>query len=245
MSDKYFTEREVLKNEFPSAELQICLFHVLRSIRREVTTDKMCITSQQQSLWRSSKKWFMPEQKTNVDEYDEKGNVPADDSTNNLPDVEDGLISENSNDGKTDILDTVIDSESEKMIKDDINLIKFPLTLQKRGRPKGADLTVIGLPAKKKRNASGRLKNFVAPPSKNASQSKKAAHKCTWDISETYVLVNTWKEGFVELESHKSPAAWRRILADVNKKGPGDKTLEQVKKAKKFERSIQGGQGKE
>eukprot|EP00794_Sanderia_malayensis_P016431 gene16431-18067_t len=41
----------------------------------------------------------------------------------------------------------------------------------------------------------------------------------------TDALVNAWKEEFIELENHKNPAAWRRILADVKKKGPGDKTL--------------------
>ena len=50
ISDKDFTERDVLSKEFPNAKLQICLFHVLRSIRREITTDKMGITSEQRSL---------------------------------------------------------------------------------------------------------------------------------------------------------------------------------------------------
>ena len=43
MSDKDFNERAVLKKEFPNASLHICLFHVLRSFRREVTTDKLSI----------------------------------------------------------------------------------------------------------------------------------------------------------------------------------------------------------
>lgn len=43
MSDKDFNERAVFKKEFPNAALHICLFHVLRSFRREVTTDKLSI----------------------------------------------------------------------------------------------------------------------------------------------------------------------------------------------------------
>ena len=47
MSDKDFTEREAFSTAFPDALLQLCLFHVLRTFRREVTTDKMDITNQQ------------------------------------------------------------------------------------------------------------------------------------------------------------------------------------------------------
>ena len=43
MSDKDFNEMPVFKKEFPNASLRICLFHVLRSFRREVTTDKLSI----------------------------------------------------------------------------------------------------------------------------------------------------------------------------------------------------------
>ena len=43
ISDKDFTERAVFQKEFPNAALHICLFHVLRTFRREVTTDKMSI----------------------------------------------------------------------------------------------------------------------------------------------------------------------------------------------------------
>ena len=37
MSDKDFNERAVFKKEFPNAALHICLFHVQRNFRREVT----------------------------------------------------------------------------------------------------------------------------------------------------------------------------------------------------------------
>ena len=43
ISDEDFTERAVFQKEFPNAALHICLFHVLRTFRREVTTDKMSI----------------------------------------------------------------------------------------------------------------------------------------------------------------------------------------------------------
>ena len=45
MSDKDFTEREVFKDSFPTATLSICLYHTLRSFRREITCEKMGITS--------------------------------------------------------------------------------------------------------------------------------------------------------------------------------------------------------
>ena len=43
MSDKDFNDRAIFKKEFPNAALHICLFHVLRSFRREVTKDKLNI----------------------------------------------------------------------------------------------------------------------------------------------------------------------------------------------------------
>lgn len=41
ISDKDFVERAVFQREFPEARLMICLFHTLRSLRREVTCDKL------------------------------------------------------------------------------------------------------------------------------------------------------------------------------------------------------------
>ena len=43
MTDKDMAERTVFKAAFPSASLQLCLFHTLRSISREVTLEKMGI----------------------------------------------------------------------------------------------------------------------------------------------------------------------------------------------------------
>ena len=51
MTDKDMTEREVLANKFPSAQLLICLFHTLRTFRREVTLDKMGITAGQRNTF--------------------------------------------------------------------------------------------------------------------------------------------------------------------------------------------------
>lgn len=50
MADKDMTEREVFASEFPSAQLLICLFHTFRTFRREVSMDKMGITSGQRNL---------------------------------------------------------------------------------------------------------------------------------------------------------------------------------------------------
>ncbi len=41
ISDKDFTERAVFQKEFPTASLIICLFHTLRSLKREVTCEKL------------------------------------------------------------------------------------------------------------------------------------------------------------------------------------------------------------
>ena len=47
MTDKDFVEREVFSNSFPDAKLRICLFHVLRTFRREITAEKMGVTKLQ------------------------------------------------------------------------------------------------------------------------------------------------------------------------------------------------------
>ena len=46
MTDKDVTERSVFSAQIPSARLVICLFHTLRSFRREVTLEKMGITNE-------------------------------------------------------------------------------------------------------------------------------------------------------------------------------------------------------
>ena len=50
MADKDMTEREVLIEEILNAVLLICLFHTLRTFRREITADKMYVTSDQRKM---------------------------------------------------------------------------------------------------------------------------------------------------------------------------------------------------
>ena len=50
MADKDIGERNVLKQSLPNASVLICLFHTLRSFRREITCEKMGITSGQRTL---------------------------------------------------------------------------------------------------------------------------------------------------------------------------------------------------
>ena len=49
MSDKDFNERQAFANCFPQASLLICLYHALRSFRREVTMEKMGITADERN----------------------------------------------------------------------------------------------------------------------------------------------------------------------------------------------------
>ena len=50
MSDKDSTEREVFAVEFAAAKLLICSLHTLRTFSREVTTEKMGLRTEEQSL---------------------------------------------------------------------------------------------------------------------------------------------------------------------------------------------------
>ena len=50
MADKDIGERDVLKQCLPNSSILICLFHTLRSLRREITCQKMGITPGQRSL---------------------------------------------------------------------------------------------------------------------------------------------------------------------------------------------------
>ena len=49
-----------------------------------------------------------------------------------------------------------------------------------------------------------------------------------WSAEQTDTLVSSWRECFVQLESHKNAEARRKIIAAVNKKGPA-KTVWQGK----------------
>ena len=50
MSDKDMTERTVFGRAFPNGTMHLCLFHVLRSFRRQITCDKFGITSGERDL---------------------------------------------------------------------------------------------------------------------------------------------------------------------------------------------------
>ena len=50
LADKDFIERDAFKAEFPDASILICLFHVLRTFRREITTERLGITAAERSL---------------------------------------------------------------------------------------------------------------------------------------------------------------------------------------------------
>ena len=47
MADKDMTERDLLSEKIPTAQLLICLFHVLRTFRREITCEKMGVKAAQ------------------------------------------------------------------------------------------------------------------------------------------------------------------------------------------------------
>ena len=47
MADKDFVERDAFSAAFPDAAIQICFFHTLRTFRREITAEKLSITSAQ------------------------------------------------------------------------------------------------------------------------------------------------------------------------------------------------------
>ena len=49
MSDKNFNEREAFSKCFPMASLDICLYHALRYFRKEITCERMSITSAERS----------------------------------------------------------------------------------------------------------------------------------------------------------------------------------------------------
>ena len=50
LTDKDLTERAVYGRLFPSANLQLCLFHVLKTMRREIHCEKMNIRLEQKNL---------------------------------------------------------------------------------------------------------------------------------------------------------------------------------------------------
>jgi zinc finger SWIM domain-containing protein 3 len=57
ISDKDFTERNVFSKCFPGVILQICLFHTLRTFKRESTMEKRGITSGERSIEKRKRKY--------------------------------------------------------------------------------------------------------------------------------------------------------------------------------------------
>ncbi|XP_055955235.1 zinc finger SWIM domain-containing protein 1 isoform X2 [Patella vulgata] len=50
LTDNDFTERGIYSEKFPAAKLQLCLFHVLRSMKREINCEKMGIRVEEKNL---------------------------------------------------------------------------------------------------------------------------------------------------------------------------------------------------
>ena len=50
MSDKDITERNVLIEHLPNAKLLICLFHTLRSVRCEISSEKLGISQAERTM---------------------------------------------------------------------------------------------------------------------------------------------------------------------------------------------------
>ena len=50
MADKDLVERDVLKEKFPNTKVFICLFHVLKTFHREITMQKLGITTAERNL---------------------------------------------------------------------------------------------------------------------------------------------------------------------------------------------------
>eukprot|EP00794_Sanderia_malayensis_P005760 gene5760-6463_t len=85
--------------------------------------------------------------------------------------------------------------------------------------------------------STARQQSFYQPPNFMAnrfSKSERPSHgntkaKKRWTQEETDALVLAWRDSFVQLKSHKNPAAWRKIVEAVNEVGSG-KTKDQAKK---------------
>ena len=50
MTDKDMTERDVIKEQLPQAALVICLLHTLRTMRREISCDKLRISQSERLM---------------------------------------------------------------------------------------------------------------------------------------------------------------------------------------------------
>ena len=50
MADKDFTERDVFQQQFAQVKLLVCLFHVLKTFRREITSENLGITAERYTV---------------------------------------------------------------------------------------------------------------------------------------------------------------------------------------------------
>jgi len=50
ITDKDMKDRTVIKSLFPESQMVICLFHILRTFNREITCDKLVITTNQRDM---------------------------------------------------------------------------------------------------------------------------------------------------------------------------------------------------
>ena len=69
MADKDIKERDVIKETLPDVSVLICLFHTLRTFRREITSDKMGITMGQRTMCLETIQKMA--YASNLDEYNE------------------------------------------------------------------------------------------------------------------------------------------------------------------------------
>jgi len=73
MTDKDMTERGVIKKQLPQAGLVICLFHTLRTMRREISCEKLGISQSERvmSLELLSKMAYAPNEEAYLQIYNE------------------------------------------------------------------------------------------------------------------------------------------------------------------------------
>ena len=63
---------------------------------------------------------------------------------------------------------------------------------------------------------------------KEPTSSKRVAKRETWPDIQTNVLVESWKEYFLDLETFKQPSAWLKVKDKVDSAGP-EKSMKQIK----------------
>ena len=77
LTDKDFTERSVYFGQFSNANLQLCLFHVLKSMRHETHCEKMNICLEQKSVFLDSTKIAYSNNEMNIQRIMSSCQIPA------------------------------------------------------------------------------------------------------------------------------------------------------------------------